>query len=392
MPQRVLCFASWFLPGFKSGGPVRSLLNLTTGLGGDIEFRVVTRDRDLGDDRPYPRREPGRWYPESGTLVRYMQPPYWRPGPVRRVIFEWQPDLLYFNSFMDPGLSIAPLAWRACGALPRRIPVLIAPRGEFSPGALGLKSTKKAAFLRIARQLPMYSDVTWHATSEAEAAQLRQWLGKTARIMLAPNLPPTPPPDRASGSVRPRGRLRVVFLSRISRMKNLDAAIRIMQGVYSQVDFDIFGILEDRKYWDECQQLLRCLPPNVTARYRGVLGPQEVFAELSCADLLLLPTRGENFGHVILEALLAGCPVLVSDQTPWRGLESRLAGRDIPLDRLADFSAAIDWFARLPAVDYERWSAGARAVALEYGRRTGVGRMREVLAAAMMTQQAAEER
>jgi glycosyltransferase involved in cell wall biosynthesis len=35
-------------------------------------------------------------------------------------------------------------------------------------------------------------------------------------------------------------------------------------------------------------------------------------------DLFVFPTRGENFGHVIIESLSVGTPVLLSDRTPWR--------------------------------------------------------------------------
>lgn len=47
--------------------------------------------------------------------------------------------------------------------------------------------------------------------------------------------------------------------------------------------------------------------------------------------IFALPTRGENFGHSIFEALAAGRPVLISDQTPWRGLAAEKAGWDLDL-------------------------------------------------------------
>jgi glycosyltransferase involved in cell wall biosynthesis len=48
-------------------------------------------------------------------------------------------------------------------------------------------------------------------------------------------------------------------------------------------------------------------------------------------DLFILPTLGENYGHVIVEAWAAGVPVLLSDQTPWRGLSGKRIGWDFPL-------------------------------------------------------------
>ena len=63
---------------------------------------------------------------------------------------------------------------------------------------------------------------------------------------------------------------------------------------------------------------------------------------LAAYHLFLLPTRGENFGHVILEALSAGCPVLISDQTPWRGLESSGIGWALPLTEPERFRAVLN--------------------------------------------------
>src|SRR5690606_22656373 len=57
--------------------------------------------------------------------------------------------------------------------------------------------------------------------------------------------------------------------------------------------------------------------------------------------LFLFPTLGENFGHVILEALTAGCPVLISDRTPWRNLKQMEVGWDIPLEQPALFERAL---------------------------------------------------
>ena len=51
----------------------------------------------------------------------------------------------------------------------------------------------------------------------------------------------------------------------------------------------------------------------------------------SSYDVFLFPTFGENYGHVIAEALMAGCVVITSDQTPWGELNLFDSGWDIPL-------------------------------------------------------------
>lgn len=68
--------------------------------------------------------------------------------------------------------------------------MVIAPRGEFSPGALGLKSLKKRVYLLVAKALGLYRGVVWQASSEHEEADILQLFGRGVPIVVAPNLPP----------------------------------------------------------------------------------------------------------------------------------------------------------------------------------------------------------
>jgi glycosyltransferase involved in cell wall biosynthesis len=74
---------------------------------------------------------------------------------------------------------------------------------------------------------------------------------------------------------------------------------------------------------------------------------------------LCLPTQGENFGHVIFEALCAGKPVIISDQTPWLHLQEARAGFDLPLERPDLFEQAIEQAAAWNNEEYQEWSNNA---------------------------------
>ena len=80
-------------------------------------------------------------------------------------------------------------------------------------------------------------------------------------------------------------------------------------------------------------------------------------------DLFFLPTLGENFGHVILEALYAGCPVLISDQTPWRDLEEKGIGWDLALSKPEMFQDVLQRCVDMNNEEYVKWSERA----WEYG-------------------------
>ena len=138
----------------------------------------------------------------------------------------------------------------------------------------------------------------------------------------------------------------------------------MLGGVLGDVSFDIYGPAEDAVYWSECQKLISALPPNVRVEYQGQIEHEDIARVFGEHDLFLFPTLGENFGHVICEALLAGCPVLISDQTPWRGLQDRGAGWDVPVDDNDRFSAILQ-----QCIDAdEEWYTPLRANAAEFAR------------------------
>ena len=327
----ILTFVPHYLPGFKSGGPTRSIANMVEALGDEFEFRIVTSDRDFLDVAPYYGITSDAWMSVRKAWVYYVSPERRRLFAWARLIRETPHDVLYLNSLFNPVYTLRPLfARRLAGSQGK--PVVVAPRGEFSTGALGLKRWKKRPFLAVAKITGLYRNVLWHASTENEAQLIRRQFGGAARIVIARNLSPMSGQQRTScEAIDARGPLRIVFLSRISREKNLDYALRVLAKTPVPIQFDIWGTLEDSAYWAQCQDQMRYLSEHVVARYRGVADHSEVNKILAGYDLFFLPTRGENYGHVIAEAVSAGTPVLLSDQTPWRNLRHAGVGWDLPL-------------------------------------------------------------
>jgi glycosyltransferase involved in cell wall biosynthesis len=359
--QRVLILMDYYLPGEAAGGPVWTVSALVERLGGALDFAIVTRDRDLAAATPYSTVTPGRWTRCGRARCRYLSPPELRPWAIARLLRAEPHDVLYMNTLWSVPLVIVPLALRRLGALSSR--AIIAPRGQLDPGALAIRRRRKLAFLHAAQAATLFRGIVWQASSPAEAEHIRARIGPRAEVRVAPNLRPAP---RARQETTPRARhdaeLRVVFLSRISEKKNLHGALEALRDVRADVRFDIYGPREDPRYWDRCDALMRRLPPNVSARYRGMVAHDRVEALLGTYDLLLLPTFGENYGHVVREALAAGCPVLISDRTPWRNLTAYGAGWDLPVEQLDRFAEVIDRCAREPAESRLRRSYAATAL------------------------------
>ena len=344
----ILTFVRYYLPGYKSGGPIRTIANIVEMLGDEFDFRIVTSDRDATDTEPYSGLADGEWKKVGKAHVRYLSPSQKGLRRIAAILRETPHDVLYLNSFFDPEFTQKPLLARRLGLSPK-IRCVIAPRGEFSQGALKLKAGKKKAFLLATRAVRLYRELEWQASSEREKTDIRRTLGSIAQnIRIAVNLP-----DRRVHALPPfvpcdEGEpLRIVFLSRISPMKNLDFALDVLREVKVPVTLDIYGPIRDDAYWLHCEDLMSRLPNSVQAVYRGSVEHDDVGAILSRHDLFFLPTLGENYGHVIFESLAAGTPVLIADTTPWRNLADAGVGWDFPLKRPQAFADSIETMARL---------------------------------------------
>lgn len=336
----ILVFVGFYLPGFKSGGPVRSIANLVEQLGDEFDFRVVTRDRDLQDSEPYPGVARDTWVRVGRAEVLYCSPGNRHLGTWTRLLRRTPHGAVYVNSLFDPGFSLGPLL--AHRLLRLQTPTILAPRGELSPRALALNRYKKSPFVRAWRLGRFHRRVVWAGSSPAEIAQVHETFGKGVRWHVAPDMPaPVPPLESRPLPVdRP---LRVMFLGRIAPMKNLDYALRVLAQCESPIEFDIWGPEEDLEYVAECKQLAEALPGHVRAAWKGIVDHSEVGETLAGYDLLFLPTRGENYGHVIGEAVSAGTTVLLSDRTPWLDMEEHGAGWALPLPgNEAQFAAVLD--------------------------------------------------
>ena len=224
--SRILVLVDHYLPGNKYGGPVRSLANMVDGLGDFFSFWIVTQDRDWLDSSPYRGISVNTWTQVGRSMVYYVSPGSLSSGKLKRIVADVGPEVIYLNGLFSP-YSIRFLGWRRLGLLPDT-PVVLAPRGEFSPGALRLKWLKKRLFISLSSRLGLLDGLLWHATSPLEEKHISLCIGKSARSVIAPNIPAACD-DRGrqiSRSAKRPGEMRIVYLSRISPSKNLSYAFK----------------------------------------------------------------------------------------------------------------------------------------------------------------------
>lgn len=363
----VFVLLDFYLPGYKSGGPLRTIENTVNHLGDRFNFWILTRDRDATDTAPYPGVLINAWNKVGKAMVYYAAPGTLTGTIIRRLVADVMPDVLYLNSFFS-NLTIRTLGLRRIGMLPP-VPVVLAPRGEFSPGALRLKAAKKQAYLAVALRAGLYRRLIWQASSEIERDDIRRVVGEHVVVKVAPNIAPpvtvhSVQPDQTP--TKQPGMARFVFLSRVAEKKNLDQLLGWLPQVRGQATLDIYGPIREPDYWRHCQGLIAQMPSNVHVDYAGSLPHDQVAATLASHHFFVLPTLGENFGHAILEALAAGCPVVISDQTPWRQLAQRRAGWDLPLGQDEQWRTTLQQCIDMDEATYRGWSAAARAFGREY--------------------------
>lgn len=325
----VLVLLGCFRDAHEATGPSQSMIGMARLLGRRFRFRV------LADD---PAPALAGWTEVAGVEQRSLAQGRFGARGLRAALRATPHDILVMNSIFCRQLTVPALIMRRLGLVPRK-PALLAPRGEFSPGALALKPGRKRFYLALLRRLRLLDGVAIQATTGDEAAMIRQAF-PAARIVLGPNVRTLGPlPPHSAGD--PSAPLRIAFLSRIDRKKNLDFALRCLDRSGIRADFSIYGPVTHAEHWAECERIIAAMPDTVRVTYHGAIGQQAVPEALARHDLFFLPTRGENYGHAIVDALAAGLPVLLSDQVPWRGLEEAGAGWTLPLDDEAAFIAVL---------------------------------------------------
>ena len=344
----ILCVLDYYFPGYRGGGPITTLANIRAALKETVEIWIFTRNRDLGVEEPYASVESDTWIKSSSGPVFYASESRYCYQGLKKAIYSSGRsfDVLYLNSFFGFRSSMELNFWFKREF--SNVPILLAPRGEFSSGALSIKKIKKIIYIYASRVLGLYDNVFWHASTEAERIDILRIFPKYRNSVLIAEDPVDLNDDCeyiGSYNPSPAGRLRTVFISRISPMKNIATLLKIISEISVEMELDVFGPIEDRVYWDDCQRLIANLPSNVSVSYKGGLQPEFVSRTFARYDIFAFPTLGENFGHVIFESLRAGTPVIVNNTTPWNSDDSG-AIRAIPL---AD---AVTWRQQILNVAY----------------------------------------
>lgn len=353
---KVLIFIDWYLPAYKAGGPIQSISNLVDRLEHEIDFSIITSNTDLGEVLEIPEENLNRWTPKSAHRVMYLDKNHQNTKQYNEIFLENNYDVAYFNSLFSFKFTVLPF-WML---KKKNITKIIAPRGMLGAGALAIKKNKKKLFLQVLKTLNLHQKAIWHATAENEVTELKHHFGENIGIKLAPNLS-AKMTDYNGLKKKSVDFVNIFFLSRVSIKKNLMGALKMLSNVDEKLKFNftIIGPVEDTDYWLNCQDFIDKMPSNIAVIYKGSVPHHLISSELQNQHFMLLPTFHENFGHVIMESWQNGCPVIISNNTPWENLESQNLGYNIPLENKDRFTEVLDFVCRMNQKDYELLSSSS---------------------------------
>ena len=363
--QKILVLIDWYLPAFKAGGQIRSCANLILALKKYFDFSIITRDRDINAAEPLKNIVPNEWtHIHDDVDIYYLSSEKLNYSHLTTLLSENEFDVLYLNSMFSYYFTILPIIIGKKLSRQRSLKIVLAVSGMLSPQALSIKTFKKKVFLLLAKMFSLYKNVTLVASSEIEKKDIQNILGDKVEIEIGPNLPnPVIPelPSRAKQSEI----LKLVYMSRIHPIKNLHKVLNFLSSIDTKyrVHFDIFGPIEDVKYWSECLATIAKLPDNIICTYKKVVNTDETIATYGNYHFSILPSESENFGYSIIESLSASCPVIISDNTPWQNLSDKQAGFDISLSEESKFIEAIEFACSMDQTEYNRWLAGTHEFA-----------------------------
>lgn len=341
--RRILILMGRYLPGYRDGGPVRSIANLTEWMGDEYDIRIMCLDRDHGDADRYPGIETGGYTGVGKAKVWYTES--FNAGDIAKLADD--ADVVYC---CGPYNDYARIAMRLKKEGVIAAPLYVASMGSFSPEAFKIKGFKKRLFIRYMKLKGLFDDIIWSVTSEREEAELKAVIGGGAKCVTASDLPRNG--VTVHTGLKEAGTLRLVFVSRISRKKNLAAIPDILKHTDDdiKIKLDIYGTPEDEAYLHECMERLDGLKkthPGCKWEYKGTAESEKVPDIFARYDAFIFPTLGENYGHVIAESLAAGCPPVISDTTPWLDLDEKGCGYVCRLNDKAAFAKAVEELAAM---------------------------------------------
>jgi len=366
LKHRILIFIDWYLPGYKAGGPIRSVANFVKHFSDEFTFYILTTDTDYLENKPYKNIGSNKWIKKTENVnIFYFSKDHLSVKNIKKTIQLIDFNTVYINGIYSWYFSILPvILFRNI----KTIKIIVASRGMVSKHTFSSKKTKKRVFIFFANLFQFYKNIIFQTTSEIEKKEIENIIKTKKSVVKIPNLPPFIKNLDFKQRKKRKTELKLISIARISKEKNTHFAIKCLADYkYSgNISFDIYGSIYQKDYWKECKKIIKTLPKNIEVNYKGEINNNKVNELLNNYHFLFLPSKGENFGHSILESFISACPVIISNNTPWQKLEEKNIGWDIDLTNIDKFRKTIQYCIDMNQKEYNEMSKNAYEFAKSY--------------------------
>lgn len=318
------------------GGPSQMVRGLSAALASQgVDVTVLTTDSNGDAGQPpldVPLNQPVE---QDGYQVWHF-----RCSPFRRYKFSvsllhwlWynaaEFDLAHIHALFSPVSTAA-----AAIARHQKLPYILRPLGTLDPADLQKKRRLKQIYATLLEQQNLADAAGIHFTSSQEA-KISERFGTETQDFVIP-LGVTPPVIPAQGKARiqlgiPDAQPLVLFMSRIDPKKGLNLLIPALErllGEGLEFHFVLAGTNpQDPNYENQITQQVKASPIASRTTITGFVTGELKASLLQDADLFVLPSYYENFGIAVAEAMVAGTPVVISDQVYiWEDVQNSRSG------------------------------------------------------------------
>lgn len=311
---KILQVVPTYFPAVRYGGPIRSVHYLAAALvERGHEVNVFTSTMDGPDDVQVPHGTPVIL---DGVKVSYFPVPLlrrlcWCPSMWRALEDAVRGiDVMHLHSvFLWPTWAAARIAVSA------DLPYVMSPRGMLGETVIRGKSRLvKSAWIRLIEERNLRHAGAVHVTSEVEAAELAALDLTVPKVECIPNGVSGPTgsdqgeDESRFGITRPYA----LFLSRIDWKKGLDRLIESWRWI-PKLTLVIAGN-DENGYRKKMEDLVGLHQLGDRIMFVGPVGDTQKWALYAKAMMFVLPSYSENFGNVVAEAMIMGCPVVVTPE------------------------------------------------------------------------------
>lgn len=364
--KRIAFLYPYFFPGYKAGGITQSLYNLSEFLSKSYRIRLICLDHDFRDSTIYDVVTDNRLHQlNEQAEVHYIEDKLSLQA-IYHSLKQFDPDFVYVAGIFN----FRWLFWGTVYAIRYGKKIVVSPRGMLHGGGLQKGRLKKNIYLWLLRLFLSLRKTVWHATDDREQADIRHWFGRKRKniLVLKAMVVPRPLPDMSVLSQKKPGELKLVYYSLITSKKNLLLLLEAMEQLDVPASLTVYGPAVEPSYMTECESAVRRLGSHITVVFKGEVPYSQFASEAHQHQFFVLPTKGENFGHAIFEALALGLPVIISRFTPWQFEEGK-AGYYTELE-VKTIAALLKKLYYIGKEEYNDMSASALAFAEEYYNRT----------------------